>query len=74
MPIPDDAELFDVRSPIIGPFAARAGDRLVVRPGHAERPVVVVRHGADGWYPVVIGQPDYATIRRLAAAGVLEAR
>jgi hypothetical protein len=74
MPVPDDTELFDVRSPVIGPFAARSGDRVVVRPGHAERPVVVVRHGADGWYPVVIGQPDYDAIRCLAAVGVLEAR
>ncbi len=68
----DAVGLYAVLISIIGPFVARVGDRVVVRPGHAERPVVVVRHGADGWFPVQIGQPDYAAILCLAAAGVLE--
>ena len=33
--MPVAVQLYDVRSPIIGPFAALEGGRLVVRPGPA---------------------------------------
>jgi hypothetical protein len=54
------------------PVRARAGDVLVVRPGHATRAVVVMRdEGAAGWQPVVVASPDYGALVALEGAGVI---
>jgi hypothetical protein len=74
--MPDHAlpYVYDVMVPMMHPVRARVGDRLVVRPGHAERPVVVVRYGAAGWYPVRLGPPNYGALIGLEMDGVITAR
>ena len=67
--------LFDVLIPIIGPVRAEPGQRIVVRPGHPTRPVVVVTLDPEGdWQPICVGRWDpavRAAIAALAAAGVI---
>jgi hypothetical protein len=66
--------VFDVEVAMMHPLRARAGDVLVVRPGHPERPVVVVRRDSDGWRPVVVGPPNYGALVGLEIDGVIRAR
>ena len=74
MPTPALPYVYDVLVPMLHPVRARVGDRLVVRPGHAERPVVVVRREGAGWAPVVIGPPNYGALVGLELDGVIAAR
>lgn len=63
--------LYAVNVEMIHPVRARPGDALVVRPGHVERPVVVVRERAGRWEPVEIGPPNYGAILGLAEDGAI---
>jgi hypothetical protein len=64
--------IFDVVGDIIAPLLAREGDALVVRPGHPERPIVLVRQSQDGtWYPVRLGPVVPDAYRALEFAGLL---
>jgi hypothetical protein len=71
MPVP---YVYDVLVAMMHPVRARVGDRLVVRPGHPERPVVVVRRAGDEWVPVVVGPPNYGALIGLELDGVIAAR
>ncbi len=53
---------FLVLSPILHPVPAKAGDVLVVRPGHATRPIAVVRHENSEWIFVRSGPPNYGAL------------
>lgn len=66
--------VYDVLVPMLHPVRARVGDRLVVRPGHPDRPVVVVRREGDGWVPVVIGPPNFGALIGLELDGVIRER
>jgi hypothetical protein len=67
--------LFDVDVAMMHPIRARAGDVLVVRPGHATRAVVVMRDdGAAGWQPVVVASADYGALVALEGAGVIRSQ
>jgi hypothetical protein len=66
--------VYDVLVPMLHPVRARVGDRLVVRPGHLERPVVVVRRDGTGWRPVVIGPANYGALIGLELDGVIRER
>ncbi len=64
--------IFDVVGDIIAPLLAREGDALVVRTGHPERPIVLVRQSEDGtWYPVRLGPIVPDAYRALEIAGLL---
>ncbi len=63
--------VYDVHVEMLHPVRAKPGDRLVVRPGHPERPVVVVRGAGPHWHPVTIGPPNYGAFLGLIDAGVL---
>jgi len=71
MPMP---YVYDVTMTMMHPVRARIGDRLVVRPGHPDRPVVVVRRDGAGWHPVVIGPPNYGALIGLELDGVIRSR
>lgn len=66
--------LYDVLIPMLHPVPARAGDRIVVRPGHPERPVVVVRLLSGQWEPVVIGPPNFGALLGLECDDVIRLR
>lgn len=66
--------VYDVVVDLLHPVRARVGDRLVVRPGHPERPVVVVRRDGTEWHPVVIGPPNYGALIGLELDGVIRER
>jgi hypothetical protein len=66
--------VYDVTTTMMHPVRARVGDRLVVRPGHLDRPVVVVRRDGDGWRPVVVGPPNYGALVGLEIDGVIRSR
>lgn len=53
---------FLVLCPILHPVAARNGEMLVVRPGHPDRPIVVMHLTSDGWRPVRVGPPNYGAV------------
>lgn len=57
-----DPYCYFVASPILHPVVARTGDVIVVRPGHATRPIVVVREIKGEWEPVYVGPPNYGAI------------
>lgn len=54
--------LYDVLSPMMHPVQAVTGDVILVRPGHPERPIVVMRSMLGGWRPVRGGPPNYGAI------------
>lgn len=60
-----------VTSPILHPVAARAGDVVSVVPGHATRPVVVIRKVAGKWQPIRVGPPNYGAIQLREEEGSL---
>ncbi len=65
------AFVYDVHVEMLHPVRARPGCRLVVRPGHPERPVVVVQRTADGWAPVRLGPPNYGALVGLETDGAI---
>ena len=62
MPAPPATYRYLVLSPILHPVAARDGDVLIVRPGHADRPIVVVREIAGAWRPIRVGPPNFGAL------------
>lgn len=56
------AYLYEVINPILHPVAARAGDVLAVRPGHATRPLLVFRFVDGRWMAVTAGPPNYGAL------------
>lgn len=64
--------LYVVLIAVLHPVTARVGDRIVVRPGHPCRPVVVVRRAANNeWEPIAVGPPHLDAIVRMEAEGVI---
>ena len=63
--------LFSVQQPMIHPVRAKTGDRLVVRVGHATRPIVVMRRAHGKWKPVRVGPPNYGALIGLEEDGIL---
>lgn len=66
--------VYDVHVEMLHPVRAKPGDRLIVRPGHPERPVVVVRRTGDDWEPVRVGPPNYGALIDHAESGVISQR
>lgn len=62
---------FVVCAPMLHPVAARVGDVLVVRPGHAERPLVVTRCTEGEWRAIRIGPPNYGALLVREDEGVI---
>jgi hypothetical protein len=53
-------------------LCARAGDALVVRPGHPTAPVVLIRHTAGQWRGVAYGHENADALEHLVASGALQ--
>ncbi|WP_353268587.1 hypothetical protein [Gemmatimonas sp.] len=67
--------LYDVLVDMIHPVRAHVGDRLVVRPGHPLRPVVVMALDQEGdWQPARLGPPNYGALIGLEIDGVISLR
>ena len=66
--------VYDVHVEMLHPVRAKPGHRLVVRPGHAERPILVMERTPDGWKPLRIGPPNFGTIVSLCDDGALSQR
>jgi hypothetical protein len=66
------AYVYDVLVTMIHPVQAHPGDRLVVRPGHPTRPVVVMALDPEGdWQPARLGPPNYGALIGLELDGVI---
>jgi hypothetical protein len=65
------AYLYDVHCHMLHPVRARKGDILVVRPGHATRPIVVSSLVDGVMRPVRIGPPNYGALLLLEDEGVI---
>lgn len=63
--------VYDVHVEMLHPVRAKPGHRLVVRPGHPKRPVVVVQRAGDDWEPVRLGPPNYGALIAHEEAGVI---
>lgn len=63
--------LYEVNVELLHPVRAKPGDVLGVRPGHATRPVVVLRYLNGKWSPVNEGPPNYGAILGLAEDGAI---
>lgn len=69
------AYVYDVLVTMIHPVQAHPGDRLVVRPGHPTRPVVVMALDPEGdWQPARVGPPNYGALIGLELDGVIRLR
>lgn len=66
--------VYDVLSPMTHPVPARAGDGLVVQPGHPTHPISVVRQHRDGWRVVEVGPPNYGALLVKVDEGVIAQR
>lgn len=63
--------LFDVLYPMLHPVRASAGDRVVARPGHPTRPIVVVRRIGGIWRPVRVGPPNFGALVEREYDGII---
>lgn len=63
--------VYDVQVEMLHPVRASAGDRLVVRPGHPTRPLVVVRLLGHVWRAVRVGPPNFGALIGLCDDGAL---
>lgn len=66
--------MYDVHVEMLHPVRARPGDMLVVRPGHPERPVIVMEGAGTKWRPVRIGPPNYGALIGLEDDGAITLR
>ncbi|WP_461411758.1 hypothetical protein [Gemmatimonas sp.] len=66
--------VYDVHVEMLHPVRAKPGHRLIVRPGHPERPVVVVRRTGNDWEPVRLGPPSFDAIAVMCRDGALSQR
>ena len=66
--------VYDVHVEMLHPVRAKPGRRVIVRPGHPERPVVVVRRVGEAWEPERLGPPNYGALLALIESGVLTQR
>lgn len=63
--------LYDVNVLLVGPVRGKPGDCIGVRPGHRDRPVVLLRLLNGVWTPIEVGPPNYGMILGLAESGAL---
>lgn len=65
------AFVYDVHVEMLHPVRAKPGDRLVVRPGHHERPIVTMRYTDGDWNPMVVGPANFGALIGLAEDGAI---
>jgi hypothetical protein len=54
--------VYDVHVEMMHPVRAKPGHLLIVRPGHEERPVLVMERHGSGWRPLRIGPPNFGAL------------
>ena len=59
---------------MLHPVRAAVGDRLVVRPGHPERPIAVMRLIDGEWRPIRVGPPNYGALILREDDGIIRQR
>lgn len=66
--------VYDVHVEMLHPVRAKPGNLLIVRPGHPERPVVVMEGAKTAWHPIRIGPPNYGALVGLEQDGAITLR